>query len=1420
LKLAPATLGLVTSFLDVPIEAWVASNGHAFAFRDAHPVSDGHTLVVTRRVVGDWFAATEEERRAIVELIDLVKRQLDGELHPDGYNVGFNAGVAAGQTVMHLHVHVIPRYRGDMDDPRGGVRHVIPSKGNYLVRREPLSTGGERDPFARHVLPLFERADDIAIVAAFVKESGVQRIEPALAAALQRGARVRIVTGNYLELTQASALEMLFDHQNAEEHAGRLETRVVVVEDPPLRGQSFHPKSWRFEGPSFGVAFVGSSNLSRAALGSAVEWNLRVDRDHDPLAFERARAAFEELWSFARPLDADWLAAYAEKAATAERLHAQHSGEVDDEPLIPAPDPHEVQREALEALRAARESGAGRGLVVLATGLGKTWLAAFDWWQLHEDLGRRPRVLFVAHREELLTQAARTFRRMLRARGERARVTWCAGERGDLSGSEVFASVAKLSRDDRLEALRSEPFDYVVIDEVHHAAAASYRKILDALRPRFLLGLTATPDRADARDILALFDDRVVYRADVARGVHEGMLAPFRYFGVKDDIDYTNIPWRNRRFDPDELARAVQTEARMQALWRAWKQHAGTRTIVFCCSIAHARFVRDWLRERGVRVNAVYSGEGSDGREVSLAALAKGQLDAVCAVDVFNEGVDVPSIDRVVMLRPTESSVVFLQQLGRGLRASHGKTAVIVVDFVGNHRVFLDRVRTLLSLGGVPADGLGSFLAGNDGTELPDGCSVDLELEAKEVLEKLFRSGGADEVESAYRELRDAAGGERPTAGQLQRLGYLPSKIRGRHRSWFEFLRSEGDLTDEERRVLGAAGAFLRELETTRMERCFKMVALEAMIASGQFPRGMRLRELAAAAHAILQRSPELFEDVAESERLDVLSPDKETRWQSYWRRNSIEPWTSPRRDRRPWFALEEDRFVATVPIDDDSIGALTSMTAELVDYRLAQYRTRPTSESFLCRVTWNQRDPILKLPSRTILALPEGDTDVRVDDGRVWQFRLMKEFCNVARPAGTRSNQLPDLLRRWFGPRAGQPGTSFEVRFRASPDGLWAEPLGKSANVVDLADRRAIAAYPDLRAAAGHPTGGAEVPDFERVLLPIGDWDPSLFAVRVSGTSMDGGDRPLRDGDWAVMRLARGSSASSLAGRVVLVQLPGESFGSQYQIKRLKQRDARWLLTSDNPEGPTFAATEDMVPIARLETVVRPEDLAPAVGTTLDADDLGRIFQIDGPPRSCRYGGHLVIVIEPGGMLEAPDRIRFATDRRRPSETAYVVAPRGEEGWIYLGVASYVEGEALWSLPSVDFATWRRFGTGSAVSRRLPEGTLERAAQVITLLLGLPEPDRAIEKNGRRVRVLGAAPRGGIRIGDGEMRERTISLTDLAWVIAADDDAGEAGGTLDEPRVNLLRYLEGTPKGSTRFIDTGWAIAAWNRVRRIGREV
>ena len=1428
-------------FLSIPPDRSVAQNALAFAIRDGFPVTEGHTLVITRRVVPTWFEATPEEQRALLELVEVVKGQLDALYRPDGYNVGFNAGEAAGQTVMHLHVHVIPRYRGDMDDPRGGVRHVIPSKGNYKKSARSLATGGDGDPLLRHLLPLFDRAERVAIVAAFVQQSGLDRLRSAIDRAVDRGAEVRILTGDYLNLTQVAALEDLVDWASAasaerEGEAGApgaLSARIIEVAKLDGSPRAFHPKSWRFEAPGMGVLFVGSSNISRSALTTGIEWNLRVDRDGDAEAYRTAVEAFEELWAQGTLLDAAWVAEYAKRARLGPM--APPPGEEEEEAFAPLPTPHQAQSEALSALARARDRGNRRALVVLATGFGKTLLAAFDVLAVADEIRRRQRVLFLAHRREILAQASRTFRWMLRPRYPDLRVGWFVGPGGTLEGDLVFASVQKLGRREVLASVDPRAFDYVVVDEVHHATADSYRRILDHLEPRFVLGLTATPERSDEADVLGLFDDNLAYRADVGRGIELGRLVPFEYFGLKDEVDYANIPWRNRRFDPEALALAVQTERRMERMWEAWGAHPGARTLVFCASVAHADFVRDWLRERGVAARSVHSQGSSDPREDALEGLKNGSVSAVCSVDVFNEGVDVPEVDRVLMLRPTESPVVFLQQLGRGLRAAAGKDRLTVIDFVGNHRVFLDRVRRLLSLaGGSRAPSVRELLDGQGPLELPHGCSVDVELEAKEILRRLVPRGRS-EVERVYRELREARG-ERPTAGELARMGYAPrTLLAGGHASFFGFVGSEGDLDAREQSVLATSGGWLREVETRRITASFEMVVLQALLEADALTTGLPLAVLARRCWAVIRRSAELFADVADGERFEKEGVLDEAAWGAYWRGNPIEAWAgrSPRalpptpsrgregessrdlgressrdRGKRRWFRVEEDRFVPMIPIAEGTEDALVRMTRELVDYRLAQYRARHAvsddARSFDCKVTWNKRDPILKLPSRTQRPdLPSGELDVRARDGAVWRFRFAKEFCNVAHRAGDARNRLPDLLRELFGPNAGQPGTDFRVRFSRSPDGWWIERLGE---VVAIASHHRFVSYPDLCAAAGAAEGAQESIEPAEVVLPLEHEGEELFAIRATGSSMDGGARPIRDGDWLLMRWARSSSLPAIAGRVALVQVPGEELGHRFQIKRVVRSERGWMLRSDNPEAQDFAASEETTPIAVLVEVVRPESLAPAVGTLLSDAELERAFGIDGPIVTGRIGGHAFALIEGEKAFAAPDRLVHAM-KRQPGETLFVLARASSEApWRYCGVARWIEEEGQWALPALDWPTWKALGEGRSASHRLPAEIEERAREWIERFLAT-HVGTWVEAGGKRVRVVGPSARGGIRIEGDAFAERTVSATDIAWVLLAQDDVRESGGVLDEARVNRLRYLEGTPKKATRYIDTPHAI-------------
>lgn len=1264
-------------FLQLPESEWLASNDLAFAIYDRYPVSPGHALVIPRRVVATWFEATADERAAILDLIDRVKPVIDDRHHPDGYNIGINVGSAAGQTVMHLHVHVIPRYRGDVLDPRGGVRHVIPPRANYLAERA-LATGGE-DPFLSHVQPLLARASDVAIVAAFVQDSGLAILEESVFSALERGARIRVLTSDYLHITQADGLRRLLDwmsewaageESTSSGRRGELAVRVVEVGNAGGRPRAFHPKSWRFEGDEISTAFVGSSNVSRSALTHGIEWNLRIDRSHDPSGYREVVEAFDVWWERGQPLTLAWVERYARQAR--EQSRALPPGEEEPQPWIAPPAPNAVQMDALAALAGSRAQGRDRALIVLATGLGKTWLAAFDVQAFAAARRAWPRVLFVAHRAELLQQAAETFRRLFRD----VTFGWLVANERRVEGDVVFASVQKLSRDEYLRPLPPRAFDYMIIDEVHHAAAPSYQKILSHLEPAFLIGLTATPDRADEADLLGLFDDHLAHRVDLGAGIARGMLAPFRYFGLKDTVDYAPIPWRNRRFDPEALALAVQTVARMEKLWEAWQAHPGTRTLIFCCSIDHARFVRDWLSGRGVAAEAVHCGPGSADRSEALRHLAGGQLQALCAVDILNEGIDIPAVDRVVMLRPTESPVIFLQQLGRGLRKLSGKDALTVIDFVGNHRVFLDRVRLLLSLEErTSVAAVRQFLADGE-ADLPPGCSVEIEVAAIDLLEALLPRASKDAFVQAYRDLR-AARETRPTAIEMFHLGYNPASLRAAYGGWFRFLEDQGDLAADERDVLSAAQSWFEDLEQTPMTKSFKMVVLQVLLDAGTLLQGMPLDELASRCHARIVRSPELLEDIEDVKAFSDPRRPSPSDWRTYWLKNPVSAWKNT-----GWFDVEGERLVPRLTVPPHLAPALSELTAEIVDYRLAQYRARveggKAEGAFEARVVSNQRDPIIKLPSRKRRPdLPQEDAAVELPGGEVWRFRWMKEFINVARPAGAHRNQLPDLLRSWFGPSAGRPGTAFRVRLTPSAAGWRIEPVGVS--LPEPIARDHIVAYPHLRAAAGAQAESTlAVPEAHHVALP-GRYPPDAFAVRATGSSMDGGREPIRDGDWVVLRWARGLGIGAVLGRVALVEVGDPDTGVSYHLKRVVQDGGRFVLRSDNPDVAPMEADSSTVPLALHVATVRPEDIAPPAGTVLS--DVGHAFGLSHPPVGPvdRVDGHLFISLD--GPPAPPALISAQVPDHRPGETAYVLhRALPADPWRYVGVARWQDDR--WGFP------------------------------------------------------------------------------------------------------------------------------------------
>ena len=660
----------------------------------------------------------------------------------------------------------------------------------------PRLVTGAYDPLLPLLAQSIDGAVQVDLAIAFAMESGVRLLEPWLRDLLDRGGRLRVVIGDYMDVTEPAALRRLGDLEGAE-------LRIFET-----GAGSFHPKAWLFRAADrTGSAIVGSSNLSRTALTTGVEWNL-----HSETATDAVHEAFEALLRHpsTRFLTPEWIDAYTARRRRAALTDIAQAI-VADEPPEPAPRPHRIQQAALDALAATRRAGHRRGLVVLATGLGKTWLAAFD----SQTFGR---VLFVAHREEILSQAMSSFRRI---RPDERFGRYDGGQK-DEAAEILFASIQTIGRIEHLRRFAPDAFDYIVVDEFHHAQAASYQGLLAHFTPAFLLGLTATPDRSDGADLLSLCDNNLVRQCDLFEGIDAGLLAPFRYLGVPDDVDYDQIPWRSSQFDPTVLEAALATEARAANALEQFHLHREGPAIGFCCSVRHAEFMAARFCAAGLRAVAVHSGPGSAPRSTSLEQLGRGEIDILFAVDMFNEGVDVPNIGTVMMLRPTESAIIWLQQLGRGLRRVEGKV-LQVIDYIGNHRSFLTRLRALLGAG--PGDrslALRLEQVLSDQFRLPEGCSITYDLRVIEVLRDLLRPSRAGaEIEARYVDFR-LRRGRRPTASEIAGEGFDPS--RNGHGGWFDFVRDMGDPID-----VAAATTVADLLRVLERDRTLSITALQAL---------------------------------------------------------------------------------------------------------------------------------------------------------------------------------------------------------------------------------------------------------------------------------------------------------------------------------------------------------------------------------------------------------------------------------------------------------------------------------------------------------------------------------------------------------------------------------------------------------------
>ncbi|MBR2142523.1 DEAD/DEAH box helicase family protein [Anaerovibrio sp.] len=674
------------------------------------------------------------------------------------------------------------------------------------------------------------KANKIDIAVSFLMTSGIKLIIDDLKKAAERGVEIRILTGKYLNITQPEALYII------KLNLGERVKLHMYDED----NRSFHPKSYMFEFDNCSLVFVGSSNISRSALTNGIEWNYNFRSDVDPENYVRFKNTFQELWeNHSYELDDGRLQQYSKSWHKPVIYNELKRFEYEGSNVAALYEPRDAQIEALYALQKLREDGGCKGLVQAATGIGKTYLAAFDSKAFR-------RVLFVAHREEILYQAAVSFGNI---RNNDTKGFFMNNHK-DVTSKLIFASVATLGQEKYLteEYFARDSFDYIVIDEFHHAVTRQYQRIIEYFKPKFLLGLTATPERMDGRDIFSLCDYNIPYEVNLAEAINKGWLVPFHYYGIYDDTNYDAIDRQNGHYQIQSLTRAyIANGQRNSLIMENYRKYARRQAMGFCCSREHAESMAKYFCENGIKAVAVYSGDRgvyAQDRDKALYELKKGNIDVIFSVDMFNEGVDIRELDLVMFLRPTESSVIFLQQLGRGLRKYHGKNYLVVLDFIGNY-VNAERVQKYLTTayqyGKEPKKFGGYHVPGEN--PYPDGCRVDFDIKSLKVLETLQHREQtyADIVDEEFQRICSVLGGRHPSrielfnqmSGDIYDICIHKSNLNP-FRDYLGFLKKHACLNSDEKILFNSyAKDFFYWLETTDMTKVYKMPVLAAFIAKG-----------------------------------------------------------------------------------------------------------------------------------------------------------------------------------------------------------------------------------------------------------------------------------------------------------------------------------------------------------------------------------------------------------------------------------------------------------------------------------------------------------------------------------------------------------------------------------------------------------
>ncbi len=714
-----------------------------------------------------------------------------------------------------------------------------------------------------------EKADEIKIIVSFLRESGAHLLaEPLKKAALKNGAEIKILTSRYLNITEPSALYLLKDK------LGDL-AELRFFSDQQLEAQaiSFHPKAYFFKNKNQEIIFIGSSNISYSALHGGIEWNYRLEKERDQEAFKEFKEDFNDLYqNYSVEITDKLLKSYA-----AEWIKPSISREIDKDSYTEKekeyqdyidkekqekqkPKPRGAQIEALYELKLAREEGYQKGIVAAATGVGKTYLAAFD--SIDFD-----KILFVAHREEILKQAAASFK----AVEPEIEYSFFNGEEKLKEGKAVFASVQTLHKEKYLEEyFNKDDFDYIIVDEFHHAAAVSYLNVLNYFEPEFLLGLTATPYRMDSKDIFELCSNNKIYEIDLRTAINRDLLVPFEYYGIYDqEVDYEEISYQNGKYNEKELEKALSTHKRADLILKNYKKRSGRRTLGFCASIEHAKYMADYFNKEGVEAVTVHSsadkGKYFMERKKAVKKLREREIEVIFAVDIFNEGVDIPELDTVLFLRPTESYVVFLQQLGRGLRKVKGKEKLRVLDFIGNYK--RAHYLPLLLAGENPMAADNKKYQKIEDFDYPADCRVNFDFKLLDLFDEMKKNDPLIErMKSEYFRLKSELE-RRPMRLDLYQGSDLEIKnfLNSRYydKGYLRFLAEIDELTEVERGWLDTiAEEFLVEIESTRMSKLYKIPVLKSLVKDDQLRMKVPIAEVGLSFMNFYQDNPRMQKDL------------------------------------------------------------------------------------------------------------------------------------------------------------------------------------------------------------------------------------------------------------------------------------------------------------------------------------------------------------------------------------------------------------------------------------------------------------------------------------------------------------------------------------------------------------------------------